>query len=190
MVSSHPFVAAGRTLAGASKRLARKPTRAAFSTSRSAAAKNQIYSPIRSPSTFHTHLLLSSSARMPLITLWTTSWCPSCKHVEPLLKSVVESGVGEDQGGVGFALVELDAPDMQPSDLGLTYMINSVPTLLSFDSGEAQMATKVVDGRKLVNRQFLEEWVRSEASRQGSGGGGGGGIGGSGLFGGLFGSQK
>lgn len=145
---------------------------------------------IRSPSTFHTHLLLSSSARMPLVTLWTTSWCPSCKHVEPLLKSVVESGVGEEHGGVGFALVELDAPDMQPSDLGLTYMINSVPTLLSFDGGDAQTATKVVDGRKLVNRQFLEEWVRNEASRQDRGGGGGGGIGGSGLLGGLFGSQK
>lgn len=98
--------------------------------------------------------------------------------------------MGEEHGGVGFALVELDAPDMQPSDLGLTYMINSVPTLLSFDGGEAQTATKVVDGRKLVNRQFLEDWVRNEAGRQNGGGGGSGGIGGSGLFGGLFGSQK
>lgn len=71
--------------------------------------------------------------------------------------------------------------------LGLSYMITSVPTLLSFDAGEAQVETKVADGNKLKDRNFLEEWIRSEARRHGGRGGGGGG---GSIFGGLFGSFK
>lgn len=70
----------------------------------------------------------------------------------------------------------------------MTYMITSVPTLLSFDGGEAMTQTKVVDGRKLADRAFLEEWIRTEAERRGGRGGGGGG--GESLFGGLFGNWK
>ena len=73
--------------------------------------------------------------------------------------------------------------------LGLTYMINSVPTLLSFDAGEAQVATKLADGNKLKDRHFLEEWIRTEARRHGGRGGGGGPTGGA-AFGGLFGGWK
>lgn len=100
--------------------------------------------------------------------------------------------MGEAEGGVTYAEVEYDAPDVVGAGLGLTYMINSVPTLLSFDAGEAQVATKVVDGRKLAARHFLEEWIRTEARRHGGrGGGGGGGPGGGGsLFGGLFGNFR
>lgn len=71
--------------------------------------------------------------------------------------------------------------------LGLSYMITSVPTLLSFDAGEAQVETKVVDGNKLKDRNFLEEWIRTEARRHGGRGGGGGG---GSIFSGLFGSFK
>lgn len=73
--------------------------------------------------------------------------------------------------------------------LGLTYMIRSVPTLLSFDAQEAQTQTKVSDARQLSDKKFLEEWIRTEARRHGNrGGGGGGGITGavSSIFGGLF----
>lgn len=69
----------------------------------------------------------------------------------------------------------------------MDYMITSIPTLLSFDAGEAQVLTKVTDGRKLADRHFLEEWIRTEAKRHGGRGSGGGGPG---ILGGLFGSWK
>lgn len=83
---------------------------------------------------------------------------------------------------------------MSPSssdNLAMTYMITSIPTLLSFDAGEAQTATKVADGKQLADREFLIEWIRNEARRHG-GRGGGGGTGSSfgGLFSGLFGGKK
>lgn len=52
------------------------------------------------------------------------------------------------------------------SDLGGTYMISSMPTLLSFDRGEAQTATKVVDVKQMGSKEFLEGWIRKEAARQ------------------------
>lgn len=144
---------------------------------------------VRNQDQLTTYLQLSSSSRRPLLTLWTTSWCATCHQVSPLLKHLIESeGVGEAEGGVTYAEVEYDAPDVVGAGLGLTYMINKVPTLLSFDAGEAQIATKVVDGRQLADRRFLEEWIRTEARRHGGRGGGGGG--GGSLFGGLFGSFR
>lgn len=128
---------------------------------------------VRNADQFHTYQLLSASSRTPLITLWTTSWCPTCRTIEPLLQRLVESGVGEAEGGVGYCTVEYDAPDVMSAGLGLSYMINSVPTLLSFDAQEAQVKTKVSDGRQLSDRSFLEEWIRNEARRHGNRGGGG-----------------
>lgn len=104
------------------------------------------------------------------------------------MQELVESGVGEAEGGVGYCTVEYDAPDVMAAGLGLTYMINSVPTLLSFDAGEAQVRTKVADGRRLADRKFLEEWMRTEARRHGNRGGGGPGVG-SNLLGSLFGKS-
>ncbi|KAG9499884.1 hypothetical protein J7337_008348 [Fusarium musae] len=100
---------------------------------------------------------------------------------------LVESGVGEEEGGVSLATVEFDSPDIMSGspNLAMTYMITSIPTLLSFDSGEAQTTTKLSDARKLADREFLKEWIRTEARRHGGRGGGGGG--GSSVFGGLFG---
>lgn len=136
---------------------------------------------VRRPSDFHTYLLLSSSARTPLITLWTTSWCAHCRTVGPLVREMVASGVGEAEGGLGFCEVEYDAPDVMSEGLGMDYMITSIPTLLSFDAQEAQTQTKVVDARQMADRKFLEEWLRNEARRHGGRGGGGGS-----LLGGLF----
>ncbi|GJN67314.1 hypothetical protein PLICBS_001338 [Purpureocillium lilacinum] len=165
---------------------------ASFSSSAARPARNQVLDPIRNPNSFYTHLSLSSSARAPLLTFWTASWCPTCRTVLPLLTSLVESGVGEPEGGVFLAPVEFDSPDIMAvsgaDNLAMTYMITSVPTLLSFDAGEPQTATRVTDGRKLADRQFLEEWIRNEARRHGGrGGGGGGGVGA--AFGGLFGKR-
>lgn len=143
---------------------------------------------VRNLDQFHTYQLLSTSARTPLLTLWTTSWCSTCRVVAPLLQKLVESGVGEAEGGVAYCTVEYDAPDVMSSGLGFTYMINSIPTLLSFDAGEAQIQTKVTDGRQLADQKFLEEWIRNEARRHG-GRGGGGPIAGSKGFGALFGKS-
>ncbi|KAJ6788436.1 hypothetical protein PWT90_08051 [Aphanocladium album] len=164
--------------------------RAAFSTSASRHAKNQVFTPVRNNDTFQTYLAVSSSSRIPLLTLWTASWCPTCRTVEPLIRSLVESGVGEEHGGVALALVEFDSPDIMSAGadgLAMTYMITAIPTLLSFDAGEAQTTTKVTDGRQLADREFLTQWIQNEARRHGGRGGGGS----SGLsFGGLFGRSK
>lgn len=141
---------------------------------------------VRRPDDFQSYLLLSSSARAPLLTFWTASYCSTCRAISPILNELLESGVGEDEGGVSFCEVEYDSPDIMSSGLGLTYMISSMPTLLSFDRGEAQTVTKVTDPAKMRDKEWLSEWIRTEARRRGSGGGGGG----TGLFGGLFGSAR
>ena len=110
--------------------------------------------------------------------------------VSPLLQELIESGVGEAEGGVGYCTVEYDAPDVMEAGLGLTYMINSIPTLLSFDAQEAQVETKVTNGRQLSDRKFLEEWIRTEARRHGGRGGGGSGGSPFSVFGALFGKSK
>ncbi len=144
---------------------------------------------VRNLDQFHTYQLLSSSSRTPLLTLWTTSWCSTCRVVAPLIQELVESGVGETEGGVGYCTVEYDAPDVMAAGLGLEYMINSIPTLLSFDAGEAQVQTKVSDGRKLADPKFLEAWIREEAKRHGNRGGGGP-SGGSNFLSSLFGRAR
>ena len=77
---------------------------------------------VRSHDEFNSLLLLSASSRTPLITFWTASWCPSCKIVKPIVREAIENGVGEEQGGVGFAEVEFDAPGM--GDLGMRYFVS------------------------------------------------------------------
>jgi hypothetical protein len=77
--------------------------------------------------------------------------------VPPVIQDLLESGVGEAEGGVSFCEVEYDAPDIMVSGLGMEYMITSMPTLLSFDRGEAQTETKVVDVRKMGDRGWMKE---------------------------------
>jgi thiol-disulfide isomerase/thioredoxin len=129
-------------------------------------------------------VLLSASARTPLLTLWTASYCSTCRQVSPLFNELVSAGVGEEEGGVSFCEVEYDSPDIMSSDLGMTYLITSMPTLLSFDRSEAQLETKVTDPKLMADREWLKEWIRTEARRKGRGGSGGGG----GFLGGLFGN--
>lgn len=144
---------------------------------------------VRRPDEFETYLLLSTSSRKPLLTLWTASYCSTCKAVSPVLQELITSGVGEAEGGVSFCEIEYDSPDIMSSDLGLRYMISTMPTLLSFDRGEAQTSTKVTDPRQIKDKEWLKEWIKTEARRQG-GGGAGTGTFGTGLFGGLFGNTK
>ncbi|RDL31419.1 Thioredoxin-like protein [Venustampulla echinocandica] len=162
-----------------------------FSTTPENKAKNRVYTPVRRYDDFSSYLQLSTSSRTPLLTLWTASYCATCKTVSPLLQELIEAGVGEEEGGVSFCEVEYDTPDVMDSGLGMTYMITSLPTLLSFDRGEAQTGTKVVDPKKLTDKEWMKEWIRTEARRRGQGGGGTGLYGGgTGLLGGLFGNTK
>ncbi|CAI6094044.1 hypothetical protein V2G26_016819 [Clonostachys chloroleuca] len=165
---------------------ARRPAlhTAAFSTT-AAKAKNQIFDPVRNTNSLDTYLSVSASSNTPLLTFWTASWCSTCRAVYPLVRSLIEQGTGEAEGGVNLVPVEFDAPDAQ--SLAMTYMITSIPTLLAFDArrGEPIRATRVTDGRSLADRQFLTDWIIREAARRHSSGGGAGGSGSS--FGGLFG---
>ncbi|KAH8803149.1 hypothetical protein F5884DRAFT_756444 [Xylogone sp. PMI_703] len=135
---------------------------------------------VRFPDDFLTYLQLSTSTRRPLITLWTASYCATCRQITPLLQELIgDEGVGEAEGGVTYCEVEYDAPDIMRSGLGMEYMISSMPTLLAFDGGEAMTGTKVADAGRMKDREFLREWIRGEARRRGmrgAGSGGGGGI--------------
>ncbi|KAK5730378.1 hypothetical protein LTR15_000315 [Elasticomyces elasticus] len=120
---------------------------------------------------------MSASTRIPLVTLWMTNWCSSCKVVSPLLRQLIkDEKVGESQGGISYAEVEMDSPDMG----GLGGLPLSIPTLLAFDRQEPQITTKVARLEDLKSKAFLTKWLETEAARQGGGGGGG-------KFGGLFG---
>ncbi|PMD25679.1 hypothetical protein NA56DRAFT_698745 [Hyaloscypha hepaticicola] len=159
-----------------------------FSATKQNRAKNRLYTPVRRPDDFSTYLLLSTSSRIPLLTFWTASYCSTCRAVSPLLQELISSGVGEAEGGVSFAEIEFDSQDIMESGLAMTYMITSMPTLLSFDRAEAQTGTKVTDPKLMRDREWLKEWIRTEARRGGSGGAGL--NAGGGLFGGLFGNTK
>jgi thiol-disulfide isomerase/thioredoxin len=88
----------------------------------SGAAQNRIYQPVRNTPELENLLLLSASSRVPLITLWTASWCPSCKVIAPVVRRLIEEEhVGREEGGVGFAEVQLDSPDI--GELGIRYTV-------------------------------------------------------------------
>lgn len=95
---------------------------------------------IRDPGTLQTHLLLSSSARTPLITLWTASWCASCRSVAPIIREVVEEsstsadgegssasgdGDGDGAGAAMYAEVEIDSPT-GGGEMGGRYAVRSL----------------------------------------------------------------
>lgn len=70
---------------------------------------------------------------------------------------------------------------MMSSGLAGEYFITSIPTLLAFKKGQAQLENKVVENTELGNRALLEGWVRKEAGGEGERSGSGG------LFWGIFG---
>ncbi|KAL8738346.1 MAG: hypothetical protein Q9181_000856 [Wetmoreana brouardii] len=144
----------------------------------------QIQSVVRSSEELSSLLLLSSTNRTPLLTLWTASWCSSCRTIRPLLLSLVEhDSIGEKEGGVGYAEVEIDSPNIGP--LASQYFVNSIPTLLSFRAQEAVLEEKVTSVDEMRDREFMRLWIENEARRGGDRGGGGGMS--TGFIGGLFG---
>lgn len=154
--------------------------RKSFSSSSPLSNKNRIYNSIRTPEELSTLLLLSASSNRPLITLWSASWCSTCAAVKPILRELIEDeGVGEAEGGIGYSEVELDS--VLISNLGVKYMINSMPALLAFSRQEAQLGTKLTRPEHMKDKKFLRQWLETEARRGDAGGAGGS------LFGGWFG---
>lgn len=93
-----------------------------FSTSAPRSVENRIFANVRTPEELHTLTFLCATDNRPLITFWTASWCANCQAVKPLVKSLIEQEkVGEAEGGLGFAEVELDSTLI--GDLGVKYMV-------------------------------------------------------------------
>ncbi|KAH7089255.1 hypothetical protein FB567DRAFT_328752 [Paraphoma chrysanthemicola] len=138
---------------------------------------NRIFDPIRTPNDLHTLTMLNAADNRTLITLWSAKWCQTCQTVKPLILKMLEEKVGQREGGLGFAEVEMDSTLI--GDLPVTYRITSMPTLLSFSRQEAQFATILNQPRDMLNEEHLHDWLVNEARRGGRAGGGGG----SGLFG-------
>ncbi|KAL8726404.1 MAG: hypothetical protein Q9166_006755 [cf. Caloplaca sp. 2 TL-2023] len=148
--------------------------RRTFATSAPCRLKNRIYTPVRSEFELSNLLLLSSSNKTPLITLWTASWCSSCRTIRPFLADLIErDALGEANGSVGYAEVEMDAPDIGAL-AGNKYFITSIPTLLSFRAGEAALDSKLTSVDEMKDREFMRLWIEDEARRGGDRGGGGG----------------
>lgn len=146
-----------------------------FATTRPTRAKNRIYpSRIRNEDELQTLLLASASTRIPLLTLWMTTWSRDCDAVSPIIRELLEKdGIGEDEGSVGFVEVEMDSPDLGGvTGIAQRYMINKIPTLMAFDRQEPQIETKVEDLGQLRSKQFLTRWIEREAARHGEGGAG------------------
>lgn len=92
--------------------------------------------------------------------------------------------MGEQEGGVEYAEVEIDAPEMGAE--AERWFVRGVPTLMAFRAGEAVLEGRRVGGMECWDRLILKEWIEEEA-RKGAGGERGGGGGWSWGFGGLFG---
>ncbi|KAF2871720.1 hypothetical protein BDV95DRAFT_607134 [Massariosphaeria phaeospora] len=151
------------------------PHRTLFGASLERSNQNRVFDNIRTPQDLHTLTMVSAAGNRPLITLWSASWCTTCQAVKPIVKALIEDEkVGEQEGGLGFAEVELDS--VLIGDLGVKYMIMSMPTLLAFSRQEAQTETKLTKPEQMKNKEFLREWLLMEARRGGRAGGAGGSL--------------
>ena len=122
-------------------RLVRPPqVRRCFSTT-PVLRRTRIYTSIRNEFDLHTALRLSTTANTPLITLWTTSYCPSCRSVKAQLEKMFEDR-GDELPDLRFVEVELDAQGGNVAELGSRYMVGPPPTsplLLSLSTPHLHM---------------------------------------------------
>lgn len=167
-----------------------------FTSSPHHALSNRVYSPIRTPPAFHDHLRAASSSNTLLLALFSTSACPSCKHIIPLLTDLVnhrDPGPRDGFAALAFAEVQLDSADTSNgpmTDVGVEFGVRSMPTLIGFGGRRAERVTeRLADLKVLGDRARLAEWVDQEMAKGDpfpSGGGGDGGAG-KGLLARLFG---
>lgn len=81
-----------------------------FPSSTTRSHTNRIFDPIRTPQDLHTLTMLNAADNRTLITLWSAKWCQTCATVTPLvLRLLQEDKVGEAEGGLGYATVEMDS---------------------------------------------------------------------------------
>lgn len=120
----------------------------------------RIFDPVRSEDELYTLLMLSTSRRLPLITFWSASWCPSCHAIRPLVRDLVDQ---QAKSGLllGFAEVEIDLATT--SSLASRYSINSIPTILAFHKGSA-LDNRIVDARRAKDRGYLASWLHECAA--------------------------
>ncbi|OAK93444.1 hypothetical protein IQ06DRAFT_236291 [Phaeosphaeriaceae sp. SRC1lsM3a] len=157
------------------KPLALHRTFSLFPSSTTRSHTNRIFDPIRAPQDLHTLTMLNAADNRTLITLWSAKWCQTCATVTPLvMRMLQEEKVGEAEGGLGFATVEMDSTLIE--DLPVTFRISSMPTLLAFSRQEAQFDTRMTRPEEMRDERLLREWLVKEARRGGRAGGGGGGI--------------
>jgi hypothetical protein len=97
--------------------------RRGFSTARSL-QQVRIYTPVRNTGDFHTALRTSTTANTPLITLFTASYCPSCRVVKAALEKHFKER-GDAAPDLQYAEVELDAQGGGVEELGSRYMVCS-----------------------------------------------------------------
>ncbi|KAG0638036.1 hypothetical protein HOY80DRAFT_1049251 [Tuber brumale] len=146
-------------------------------------SQSRTYDSVRSTDTFHTLLLTHTASSTPLITYWTTSYCPACRVVKPLLWRAVEQS---SNGKIGLVEVELDAPG-DVAELGLRYGIRKVPMILVFVRGESVGEWRVEAGDERMKGRALGEFVEEVGREGGRKGWGGSGSGSGGFWGNLFG---
>lgn len=66
--------------------------------------------------------MLNAADNRTLITLWSAKWCQTCATVTPLvMRMLQEEKVGEAEGGLGFATVEMDSTLIE--DLPVTFRV-------------------------------------------------------------------
>lgn len=98
-----------------------------FSTSPPTPQPVRVYTPIRNTGDFHTALRLSTTANAPLITLWTASYCPSCRTVKRELEKLFAERGGSagsmEAKDLQYVEVELDAQGGGVDELGVRYMV-------------------------------------------------------------------
>ncbi|CAD6447698.1 12e548d1-2ac2-49c8-9571-f396a1bfd27d [Sclerotinia trifoliorum] len=118
--------------------------------------QNRIYSPVRYPSDLTTYISLSTSTSKPLLTLWTTSSCSTCRTISPLLHEIIENGTGEKEGGILYTEVEFDAPDLLREGLGLRYLVRSVLSLVVLEGRWVERDGGLVVGWREEGKREVE----------------------------------
>ncbi|KAK4232307.1 hypothetical protein QBC38DRAFT_463739 [Podospora fimiseda] len=122
--------------------------------------KNVVFEPARSNNEFESAILSTDTLT---ITVWTQSASKESQELAERVRRLVESGVGEAEGGINFMEVELDAPTMI-GDLHQIFFINEVPCMVTFTFGWSLLHDDPIHDRKLLeDEEWLEKYIRDIA---------------------------
>ncbi|KAK6332469.1 hypothetical protein TWF730_004137 [Orbilia blumenaviensis] len=124
------------------------------------APRLRIFDPVRSEDELNTLLMLSTSRRLPLITLWSASWCASCHTIRPLVQQLVDE---QARRGLLFGFAEIEIDLSSTASLASLYSITSIPTILAFNRGSV-LSDRIVDARKAKDGRYLTLWLHECAT--------------------------